>query len=89
MGAGHAEERTENIWCMVVTLEVSKLSGWLNAAAPPNMPAMVVTPAVFQLEMSALKFVKPPKSPLMSVMEETTQLAMGPYVAMAAAGFPL
>ena len=26
-------ERTENIWLMSVTLEVSKLSGWLNAEA--------------------------------------------------------
>ena len=26
-------ERTRNISCMVVTLEVSKLSGWLNAFA--------------------------------------------------------
>ena len=32
--AGHGEERTEkNMSCMVVTLEVSKLSGWLNADA--------------------------------------------------------
>ena len=28
------EERTSNIAYMVVTLEVSKLSGWLNADAP-------------------------------------------------------
>ena len=69
---------------MVVTLEVSKLSGWLNAAAPLNMPAIVVTPAVFQLEMSALKSVLPAKSPLMSVMDETSQSAMGPHVTMAA-----
>ena len=34
MGAGHVEERTENMANMVVTLEVSKLSGWLNADAP-------------------------------------------------------
>ena len=33
-GAGHGEERTWNMPCMVVTLEVSKLSGWLNADAP-------------------------------------------------------
>ena len=33
-GAGHGEERTWNICCMVVTLEVSKLSGWSNADAP-------------------------------------------------------
>ena len=26
-------ERTENIRCMVVTLDVTKLSGWLNAFA--------------------------------------------------------
>ena len=33
--AGRREraERTRNICCMVVTLEVSKLSGWLNADA--------------------------------------------------------
>ena len=33
LGAGHAEERTKNMEYMVVTLEVSKLSGWLNADA--------------------------------------------------------
>ena len=27
------EERTPNMFCMIVTLEVSKLSGWLNAFA--------------------------------------------------------
>ena len=27
-------ERTSNIRCMLVTLDVSKLSGWLNADAP-------------------------------------------------------
>ena len=32
-GAGHGEEHTRNIHCMFVTLEVSKLSGWLNAFA--------------------------------------------------------
>ena len=30
----HGEERTANMSLMVVTLEVSKLSGWLNADAP-------------------------------------------------------
>ena len=34
MGAGHWEERTSNMDCMLVTLEVSKLSDWLNADAP-------------------------------------------------------
>ena len=33
LGAGHGEERTPNMWCMFVTLEVLKLSGWLNADA--------------------------------------------------------
>jgi len=33
LGAGHGEERTSNMYRMVVTLEVSKLSGWLNADA--------------------------------------------------------
>ena len=33
LGAGDGEERTPNICCMYVTLEVSKLSGWLNADA--------------------------------------------------------
>ena len=27
-------QRTENMYSMVVTLEVSKVSGWLNASAP-------------------------------------------------------
>ena len=33
MVAGHGEERTANMPYMAVTLEVSKLSGWLNADA--------------------------------------------------------
>ena len=64
-GAGHGEERTMNIWYMVVTLEVS------------------------QLETSASKFFKSLKSPPMSVMPETPQRAMGPYVAMAVVGLAL
>ena len=34
IGAGHGEERTFNMELMYVTLEVSKLSGWLNDDAP-------------------------------------------------------
>ena len=41
--------------CMFVTLEVSKLSSWLNADAPWSMPFMFVTPEVSQLDMPALK----------------------------------
>ena len=33
LGAGHGEERTQNMPYMLVTLEVSKVSGWLNADA--------------------------------------------------------
>ena len=33
LGAGHGEERTLNMPSMFVTLDVSKLSGWLNADA--------------------------------------------------------
>ena len=47
---------------------------------------MFVTPAVFQLESSALKSVKSLKSPRMSVMPETSQSAMRPYVATATVG---
>ena len=47
---------------------------------------MVVTLDVSQLEMSALKFRKLEKRDFMSVMAETSQSAMGPYVAMAAVG---
>ena len=58
-------ERTQNICCMSVTLEVS------------------------QLETSASKFLKLEKSPLMSVMAETSQSAMGPHFAVAAVGLAL
>ena len=73
---------------MVVALDVSKLSGWLNADPQPserteNMYAMLVTLEVFQPEMSALKFHWSLKSCDMSVMPETSQSAMGPYCAMA------
>ena len=54
-----------------------------------NIQSMAVTPEVFQLETSALKFFKSLKSSLMSVMAETSHSAMGPYVAMAAVGFAL
>ena len=127
---------------MSVTLEVSKLSGWLKADAPCrvegracdaggerwepgsgracvvwwrhdkrhargkgptqglwgpraraertwNIWYMFVTLEVSQPEMSALKFFKPVKRELMSVMAETSQPAMGPHVAVAAVGLAL
>ena len=54
-----------------------------------NMLSTVVTLEVSHLEMSALKFIKFKKSWSMSVMAETSQSAMGPYVAMAAVGLAL
>ena len=53
------------------------------------MLVMSVTLDVFQLDMSALKYFNSLKSPLMSVMAETSQLATGPYVAVAASGSAL
>ena len=50
---------------------------------------MVVTLDVSQLETSASKIFRFWKSPLMSVMAETHQSAMGPYFAMAEAAFEL
>ena len=50
--------RTQNMPYMVVTRDVSQLSGWLNADAYRNIWSMVVTPEVSQPETSALKFFK-------------------------------
>ena len=47
---------------------------------------MSVTPEVSQLETSSLKSGSSAKSSLMSETAETSQPAMGPYVAMAEAG---
>ena len=44
---------------------------------------MSVTREVSQLEVSALKFIKSRKSSFIEVIDETPQLAMGPYFAMA------
>ena len=60
-----------------------------GAERTQNICCMVVTPEVSQFETSASKFFKYLKSPLMSVMAETSQSAMGPYVAMAAVGLAL
>jgi hypothetical protein len=48
---------------------------------------MSVTLEVSQLEMSALKFLNFWKSWVISVMDETSQSAMGPYLVVAAVGF--
>ena len=49
-----------------------------------NISYMSVTPEVSHSEISALKFFKSLKSPLMLEIAETSQSAMGPYVAVAA-----
>ena len=54
-----------------------------------NIWYMVVTPAVFQAEMSALKLYKLLKSWAMLVMAATSQSAIGPYVATAEAALAL
>ena len=48
-----------------------------------NMFLMSVTLDVSQLDMSALNWVKPEKSPYILVTAETPQLEIGPYVAVA------
>ena len=66
-----------------------KRAGWVQvqAGARPertlNISLMSVTPAVFHAEMFALNVVKSLKSWAILVMAETSQSAMGPYVAMA------
>ena len=49
-----------------------------------NISLMSVTLEVSQSDVSALILLNVLKSPLMSVMPETSQSAMGPYVAVAA-----
>ena len=60
-----------------------------RAERTANMRYMVVTLDVSQLEMSALKYCKPLKRSRMSVMAETSQSAIKPYVAMARVGLAL
>ena len=60
-----------------------------RAERTTNMSAMSVTLDVSQLEMSALNLVKAEKSPFMLVIAETSQLEIGPYVAVAEAASAL
>ena len=50
-----------------------------------NILYMLVTPDVSQLEMSSLKVSKPRNRVPMSVIDETTQPEIGPYVLRAVA----
>ena len=57
--------------------------GRAGAKRTENIHAMSVTLDVSQLDMSALNWVKPEKSPYILVTAETPQLEIGPYVAVA------
>ena len=57
--------------------------GWARAGTL-NMPSMFVTPEVSQLEMSSLILSSPEKTQLMSVMPETFQVTIRPYLTLAA-----
>ena len=57
--------------------------GRARAERTLNISRMSVTLDVSQLDMSALNWAKPEKSPLMFVTAETPQLEIGPYVAVA------
>lgn len=51
-------EASSNMLSMLVTLDVSQLSGWLNRSAEWNMETMLVTLDVSQPEIPALKLPK-------------------------------
>ena len=51
-----------------------------------NMRLISVTAEVFQPEMSPLKSSRPEKSPLILVTPDTSQVSMGPNVAVALVG---
>ena len=69
---------TQSAWTGRARLKTG--GGRARAERTRNMRNMVVTLDVSQLDMSALKIRKSRKSSLMSVMAETSQLAMRPYV---------
>ena len=56
-----------------------------RAERTQNMPCMLVTLDVSQLDNSSLKFAKSRNSSLMSVIDEKSQPEMGPYVLRAVA----
>ncbi len=64
-------------------------TGLAHAERTQNISCMFVTPEVSHREMSALNPFWLETRLLMSVMDETSQLAMRPYVAMATVGFEL
>ena len=67
----------------------AEAAGGARAERTTNIHLMSVTPEVSQLDMSALNRAKLLKSEDMSVTAETSQSAMGPYVAVAVAALAL
>ena len=63
--------------------------GRARAERTKNMAPMSVTLDVSQLDMSALKLLVSEKRAFMLVIAETSQLEMGPYVAVAEAASAL
>ena len=61
------------------------VAGGARAERTQNMPCMLVTLDVSQLDNSSLKFAKSRNSSLMSVIDEKSQPEMGPYVLRAVA----
>ena len=86
-----------NISFMLVTLETSQSSGWLNCVPTQNPPfackellnvaSMAVTLEVSQPEILTLKNSFPANRCDMSVISETSQWFIGPYVAVAVPEF--
>ena len=60
-----------------------KAEGRARAERTSNMPVMSVTLDVSQLDMSALNWAKPEQSQFIFVTAETSQLEIGPYIAVA------
>tara|TARA_B110000858_G_C17777195_1_gene462818 strand:- start:401 stop:844 length:444 start_codon:yes stop_codon:yes gene_type:complete len=74
------------MYLISVTLDVSKLTGWLKACALWNMRNMVVTLEVSHLERSPLK-PESLKRFFMSVIPETSQSGKGPWMVLAPTQF--
>ena len=57
---GTGGERTENIFCVVVTLDVSKASGWLNAVAHCRTKSREFMRNVVHFSESHHRYIMPP-----------------------------
>ena len=75
--AGPGARAGVRVWCRGLR-DASELAS--------NMRLISVTAEVFQLEMFPLKSSRPEQSPLILVMRDTSQVSMGPNVAVALVG---